>query len=128
MTTYYVKDELGRVVIVGTIEEINICKKHLPQYADLKIQSSEEPVELWQPPQPDNEVISPRQMRLYLLQKFGISSEQLDALVAGNETAKIELEYAIEINKQNPLIIEFAKQLGLDAPAITTMFNEAQTL
>ncbi len=81
-----------------------------------------------QPPQPDNEVISPRQLRLYLFRVLGITGEQLSELVADNEAAKIELEYAGEIHKQNPLIVEFAQKLELDEEAVTTLFNHAKEL
>jgi hypothetical protein len=72
--------------------------------------------------------ITPRQMRLYLYQKYNITSAQLDALVSGDEAARIELEYATVIYKRNRLIEVFAAQLGLDEDAITQLFNEAVKL
>jgi hypothetical protein len=75
-----------------------------------------------------SKTITPRQLRLYLLQEYNITSAQLDALVAENEAAKIELEYATKIVRANPLIAGFAQQLGLTDANIDKLFEEAKEL
>lgn len=76
-------------------------------------------------------VISPRQMRRYLL-KIGKLSDILSILdtLPGEEgeIARIEWEYSTEIHRDNPLTIIIGTMIGIDSSALDAAFAEAATL
>lgn len=81
--------------------------------------------------EPDAEQVTMRQARLALLEagKLEAVSAAIDQLPEPDRTkARIEWEFAQDVRKDWPLIQVLAPAIGLDAAALTALFNRAATL
>lgn len=72
-------------------------------------------------------VVSPRQIRLALI-AAGISLASIDQLIADNETAKVEWEYATEIHRDHALLSQMATALELTSTEVDAIFASARVL
>lgn len=80
---------------------------------------------------PDVDQVTMRQARLALLEsgKLDLVAPAIDQLSEpGRTKARIEWEFAQDIRKDWPLIQVLAPSIGLDAAALTALFNRAATL
>lgn len=80
---------------------------------------------------PDVDQVTMRQARLALLEsgKLDLVAPAIDQLSEPDRTkARIEWEFAPDVRKDWPLIQVLAPSLGLDAAALTALFNHAATL
>ncbi len=80
---------------------------------------------------PDVEQVTMRQARLALLEsgKLDLVAPAIDQLSEPDRTkARIEWEFAQDVRKDWPLIQALAPSIGLDAAALTALFNRAATL
>ncbi len=76
-------------------------------------------------------IVTMRQARLALLEigKLRATEDAIDALPEPLRTkAKIEWDYAATVEKSSPLIQTLAPALGINAAALTSLFNTAATL
>lgn len=83
------------------------------------------------PPEPVPQVVTMRQARLALLAAglLGAVETAIDALPSPDkEAAQIEWEYAMEVNREWPLINSIGSALGLDDAAIDALFIAASKL
>lgn len=82
---------------------------------------------------PKIRAVSPRQIRLAILQS-GLSLQQIDSIInnIADSTAKIkaqvEWNYAIQFERDHPLIAQFGAALNLTSAQIDAIFNLAKTL
>lgn len=74
----------------------------------------------------DPNIISPRQVRLALLAQ-GVDLSELEASLP-NDTARVEWEYATEINRHHPLVAALAAQLGYSESDVDALFAAARSL
>ena len=82
-------------------------------------------------PAPDVAQVTMRQARLALLEsgKLDLVAPAIDQLSEPARTkARIEWEFAQDVRKDWPLIQVLAPSIGLDAAALTALFNRAATL
>ena len=82
-------------------------------------------------PAPDVAQVTMRQARLALLEsgKLDLVAPAIDQLSEpGRAKARIEWEFAQDVRKDWPLIQVLAPSIGLDAAALTALFNRAATL
>ena len=82
-------------------------------------------------PAPDVAQVTMRQARLALLEsgKLDLVAPAIDQLSEpGRTKARIEWEFAQDVRKDWPLIQVLAPSIGLDAAALTALFNRAATL
>lgn len=80
---------------------------------------------------PDVGQVTMRQARLALLEsgKLDLVAPAIDQLSEPDRTkARIEWEFAQDVRKDWPLIQALAPSIGLDAAALTALFNRAATL
>lgn len=80
---------------------------------------------------PDVDQVTMRQARLALLEsgKLDLVAPAIDQLSEpGRTKARIEWEFAQDVRKDWPLIQVLAPSIGLDAAALTSLFNRAATL
>lgn len=80
---------------------------------------------------PDVGQVTMRQARLALLEsgKLDLVAPAIDQLSEPDRTkARIEWEFAQDVRKDWPLIQGLAPSIGLDAAALTALFNRAATL
>ena len=80
---------------------------------------------------PDVDQVTMRQARLALLEsgKLDLVAPAIDQLSEpGRTKARIEWEFAQDVRKDWPLIQVLAPSIGLDAAALTALFNRAATL
>ena len=80
---------------------------------------------------PDVGQVTMRQARLALLEsgKLDLVAPAIDQLSEpGRTKARIEWEFAQDVRKDWPLIQVLAPSIGLDAAALTALFNRAATL
>ena len=80
---------------------------------------------------PDVGQVTMRQARLALLEsgKLDLVAPAIDQLSEPDRTkARIEWEFAQDVRKDWPLIQVLAPSIGLDAAALTALFNRAATL
>lgn len=80
---------------------------------------------------PDVDQVTMRQARLALLEsgKLDLVAYAIDQLSEPDRTkARIEWEFAQDVRKDWPLIQALAPSIGLDAAALTALFNRAATL
>lgn len=80
---------------------------------------------------PDVGQVTMRQARLALLEsgKLDLVAPAIDQLSEPDRTkARIEWEFAQDVRKDWPLIAALAPAIGLDAAALTALFNRAATL
>lgn len=80
---------------------------------------------------PDVGQVTMRQARLALLEsgKLDLVAYAIDQLSEPDRTkARIEWEFAQDVRKDWPLIQALAPSIGLDAAALTALFNRAATL
>lgn len=80
---------------------------------------------------PDVDQVTMRQARLALLEsgKLDLVAPAIDQLSEPDRTkARIEWEFAQDVRKDWPLIQVLAPSIGLDAAALTALFNRAATL
>ncbi len=80
---------------------------------------------------PDVDQVTMRQARLALLEsgKLDLVAPAIDQLSEPDRTkARIEWEFAQDVRKDWPLIQALAPSIGLDAAALTALFNRAATL
>ena len=59
------------------------------------------------------------------LQQLGVSYTKLKELIATNEQAQLEWDLCVELNRSNPLLDIFAKQLGIDKDTLDNIFIKA---
>lgn len=59
------------------------------------------------------------------LQQLGIGYTQLKELIATNEQAQLEWDLCVELQRSNPLLDIFGKQLGLSKETIDNIFIKA---
>lgn len=59
------------------------------------------------------------------LQQLGIGYTQLKELIATNEQAQLEWDLCVELQRSNPLLDIFGKQLGLSKDTIDNIFIKA---
>ena len=82
-------------------------------------------------PAPDVAQVTMRQARLALLEsgKLDLVAPAIDQLSEpGRTKARIEWEFAQDVRKDWPLIQVLSPAIGLDAAALTALFNRAATL
>lgn len=60
-----------------------------------------------------------------MLQQLGITYAQLKTLIATNEQAQLEWDLCVELERCNPLLDIFGKQLGISPEQIDQMFKYA---
>lgn len=85
-------------------------------------------------PEPEPEpvaVITPRQLRLYLLSIGQL--DEVESLIislpgAEGHAARIEWEYSMEVRRSHHLTSAVGQLLGLDSDALDEAFNTASTL
>jgi hypothetical protein len=73
------------------------------------------------------QAVTPRQIRLALI-GYGIPLAQIDAAINGNEAAKVEWDFALEIRRDHALLNAFAAALGLTSGQVDDLFRLADTL
>ena len=78
------------------------------------------------PPEPPM-AITPRQMRLALLAR-GITPATITGMLEGNEAARIEWEYSLEIRRDHPLVASMAAALGFQTAEVDAIFAAAADL
>ena len=66
--------------------------------------------------------MTPREFILKLME-LGITREQLEALINGNDRVWAELNYATLINRANPLLDELCSQFGLTPEDVDRIFG-----
>lgn len=71
--------------------------------------------------------VTPRQMRLALL-NIGKLSEIEIAVSNSTEANKITWEYALSIDREDPLVLFFASELGYTSDQIDDLFRAAEQL
>ena len=79
------------------------------------------------PPQPVPEVVTPRQIRLALTQ-LGLRQTVEQAVAAGSQDLKDWWEYALDIERDHPLIEAMAQQLGITGEQVDGLFQLAASL
>jgi hypothetical protein len=77
--------------------------------------------------QPVPESVTPLQARK-ALRAAGLLPQVLEAIAAAGEEARDEWEYALEVRRDNPLLISVATDLGLDGEGIDDLFRSAVLL
>jgi len=101
-----------------------------------KISIIEEQITLFDDGQPTPpvvpQVVTPRQIRLAML-GAGISLAAIDALIDAlpepdKSDARISWEYSVEIDRSDPLVVNFGAALGLTAAQIDDLFIQAEAL
>lgn len=90
--------------------------------------------EAWIVPPPSTpSTVSPRQIRLWLIQR-GISLASVDAAINGiedattRESVRVEWEYAPYVERSHPMLAPLAAALGLTADDVDQAFCEASEL
>ena len=73
------------------------------------------------------QAVTPRQIRLALIAS-GIALASIEAALAGNEAAKVEWDFALEIRRDHALLNAFAGSLGLTSGQVDNLFRLADTL
>jgi hypothetical protein len=73
-------------------------------------------------------VITPRQARLALHGAGLLDAVEAELAKPENKAAKITWEYALEIKRDDPLIVTFAEILGLADAQVDALFETAKTL
>jgi hypothetical protein len=71
--------------------------------------------------------VTPRQFRLALL-GIGISPSAISAMLAGNESALIEWEFAQEVRRDHPLVESLRLALGKNPEEVDAVFDTAANL
>jgi hypothetical protein len=71
--------------------------------------------------------VSPRQARLALVQ-VGLYPQVQQAIAAADQATQVWWEFASTIDRQNPLLLTMATQLGLDAARLDGLFTLASQL
>jgi hypothetical protein len=71
--------------------------------------------------------VTPRQFRLALL-SIGISPAAISAMLAGNESALIEWEFAQEVRRDHPLVESLRLALGKTSEEVDAVFDTAANL
>lgn len=79
------------------------------------------------PPVPIPTVVSMRQARLALLQA-GLLATVDAAIAAGTEADQITWEYATEVVRNSPLVVNLSASLGLSEQQLDELFTLAATL
>lgn len=77
-------------------------------------------------PAPPVIVVTPRQARLALLQSELLDDAEAILSQPGNEANKITWEYALEIRRDDPLIVAVGGALGLTSAQIDALFETAR--
>lgn len=80
-----------------------------------------------EPPTPIPSVVTMRQARLALLQ-LNLLGTVNTAIQTGAEADKIAWEYATEVRRDDPLVVNMATALSLDEAALDGLFTLASTL
>ena len=80
-----------------------------------------------EPPTPIPSVVTMRQARLALLQ-LNLLGTVNTAIQTGAEADKITWEYATEVRREDPLVVNMATALNLDSAALDGLFTLAATL
>lgn len=78
-------------------------------------------------PQPAPSCVTPRQIRLALTQA-GLRSVVEQAVAGGSQDLKDWWEYALEIERNNSLVVGMAQQLGITEQQLDDLFRLAATL
>jgi hypothetical protein len=71
--------------------------------------------------------VTPRQFRLALL-GIGISPAAISAMLAGNESALIEWEFAQEVRRDHPLVESLRLALGKTSEEVDAVFSSAAAI
>jgi hypothetical protein len=81
------------------------------------------------PPQAPSvpQTVSPRQARLALIQS-GLYNQVNTTINTSDQTTQVWWEFASTIDRQNPILIQVATQIGLQAYQIDALFILAATL
>lgn len=80
-----------------------------------------------EPPAPIPTVVTMRQARLALLQG-GLLTTVNAAIAAGAEADKITWDYAKDVERNSPLVVNMAAALNLSSAALDNLFTLAATL
>jgi hypothetical protein len=82
---------------------------------------------LWEEQQPVPDFVTPRQVRLLLLQQGLL--DQVEAMISGQDrAARITWEFAVEFRRDDPLLISLGTALGLTSQQIDEFFIAASAL
>lgn len=76
------------------------------------------------PPVPAS--VTPRQARL-AIEAAGLTSQVEAAVDAAGAAARIAWDYALEIRRDDPLLVQLAQAVGLSSAALDQLFVEAET-
>lgn len=79
------------------------------------------------PVEPVPAVVTPRQIRLALNQ-IGLRQTVEQAVAAGSQDLKDWWEYALDIERNNALVVGMAQQLGITEQQLDDLFKLAATL
>ena len=79
------------------------------------------------PPTPIPTLVSMRQARLALLQS-GLLATVDAAIAAGSEADQITWEYATEVDRNSPMVVNLSASLGLTEQQLDDLFTLAATL
>lgn len=77
--------------------------------------------------QPVPDAVSPRQIRLALNQ-LGLRAMVEQAVASGSQDLRDWWEYALDIERNNALVVSLAQQLGITEPQLDDLFRLAATL
>lgn len=123
MTTYKYTDATNQVVHV--IDDDGISRISGLASAVVPEGATVEPYV--EPPTPIPSVVTMRQARLALLQ-LNLLGTVNTAIQTGAEADKIAWEYATEVRRDDPLVVNMATALSLDEAALDGLFTLASTL
>lgn len=79
------------------------------------------------PAKPVPDRVTPRQIRLALT-AAGLRTTVEQAVAAGNQDLKDWWEYALDIERNNALIVSMSEQLGMTSEQVDDLFKLAATL
>jgi hypothetical protein len=77
---------------------------------------------------PNVEIVSQRQLRLWLLRNKQKTDADIRAMLVGNDEGLIEWEFESEINKAHPLVQSLGSALGMSVEDIDQAFIGAKQI
>lgn len=105
--------------------------RQLPPFADLennKWRTTWESVEIPPPVVEIPDKLTPRQLRLGLLQEKGIVPGVITTMLGDNQAALIEWEYSSYIERAHPMVTMLATALGMNEQDVDNFFVLASAL
>lgn len=120
MTAFEKENDDFRAAITGKTEHVDY---ELIRYPDKTVMLTGADI----PPQPAQSMITPRQIRLALNQ-LGLRETVEQAVASGSQDLRDWWEYALDIERNNALVIGMAGQLGITEQQLDDLFRLAATL